>query len=443
MVSSSGAMWKTLRTMFSPGFSPRHMVTLIPDMVDCVLPFTETLAHLATSGEKFLMEEETTKVTVDVIGKVILDADLNCQRSENELLNAFRDQADSLPGNSPLAMYMAWEPRRLLRQARNRRIINGYIRNALLERLQKNGSEDMTQGDNKYVIDMALDMHTAQSHPGGLEKRKSPSSSPAPDPDFIRHSISQMKTFLFAGHDTTSSTITYRLRDEHERVFPGLSAAATAAAIKADPALLSNKSLPYTLAVLWETLRLYPAASAVRSGRAAVRVTDAATGASYPTDGFMVWIVHWAMHRRADLFPAPLEFRPERFLPEDSGLPAPPRDALAALREGPRNCVGQELATLEIKIIMALTVRYFDVAAAYDGPGADRTPWGSGRRVGTPGARMAGTSRGDAGPLPKKQGLELNQVDGERAYQIMIGSAKPKDGFPCRVWRAGEMPATS
>ena len=56
-------------------------------------------------------------------------------------------------------------------------------------------------------------------------------------------------------------------------------------------------------------------------------------------------------------------FRPERFLAENAGTVPP--NAFRPFEKGPRNCIGQELALLEVKIILVLTIRRYDVRAAY------------------------------------------------------------------------------
>jgi len=83
----------------------------------------------------------------------------------------------------------------------------------------------------------------------------------------------------------------------------------------------------------------------------------------------MVWINLHTIHRREDLFPSPDEFIPERFLPAPHNYPAQKeivKDSWRPFEKGPRNCIGQELAILEMKIIMVMTLRDFDISSAYE-----------------------------------------------------------------------------
>lgn len=101
-----------------------------------------------------------------------------------------------------------------------------------------------------------------------------------------------MKFFIFAGHDTVASTLCYiyhllsqnasslrRVRDEHDNIL-GRDLTLTASLIIAKPHLLNL--LPYTLAVIKETLRLFPAAGTARAGNSDFFITDD-QGHRYPT----------------------------------------------------------------------------------------------------------------------------------------------------------------
>lgn len=93
---------------------------------------------------------------------------------------------------------------------------------------------------------------------------------------FERFVMDHIKTFLFAGHDTTRSTICYsartlvnhpeamkEVRAEYDEVF-GKIVAQSAQKIKDDPYLPDK--LPYSVAIIKKILRLYPPASSVRMG---------------------------------------------------------------------------------------------------------------------------------------------------------------------------------
>ena len=289
----------------------------------------------------------------------------------------------------------------------NTRQMVRYVSRELDDRFVHNRSKisSMTGARSRTIIDLALENYLAEQARTEDGERM--------DATFKNAAMCQIRTFLFAGHDTSSSTLCYcyhllslhpqvrsRLVEEHNKVL-GLSIKQAAARISETPHLLNQ--LPYTLAVIKETLRLYPPASSTRNGEPGFTVTTP-DGRQCPTEGFLVWSNSVAIHRNPDCWPRPDDFLPQRWLVDkDDPLFPATKGAWRAFEHGPRNCIGQELAVLEVKLILALTVREFTVESAYD-------EWD--RKEGTKGPKT---------------------VDGDRAYQILLGAAHPNDGFPCKV----------
>ena len=102
MVSIEGAHWKTLRSAFNPGFAPAHLMTLVPYIVDACMTFNNVLARLAKSNELFEMEEISTRLTIDIIGKVGLDIDMDTQKTPHQIVKLFRARAEMMPGKSTI-----------------------------------------------------------------------------------------------------------------------------------------------------------------------------------------------------------------------------------------------------------------------------------------------------------------------------------------------------
>ena len=120
-----------------------------------------------------------------------------------------------------------------------------------------------------------------------------------------------------------------------------------------------------------------------------------------------------AIHRRPDLYHEPTKFIPERWLNrEDGDDVSGRRGAWRPFELGPRQCIGQELVMIELKIVMALTLRIFEVRSVYD--------------------ELDGLSSSHEPSSGKKK---INHAGEERAYQVLVGTAKPVDGMPARVKR--------
>jgi cytochrome P450 len=163
-------------------------------------------------------------------------------------------------------------------------------------------------------------------------------------------------TLLFAGHDTSTSTISFMLHElarhpgerdllieEQDRVLGGRTP--TAADLARD--------LPRLDMAVDETLRLYPPAWI--GPRRAVNEFEVA-GTRVPGGAFVNYC-SWASHRLPEVFPEPEAFLPDRFAPEAKA--ALPKGAYVPFGGGSRTCVGMRFGQMEIKaVITALLQRY-------------------------------------------------------------------------------------
>ena len=150
-----------------------------------------------------------------------------------------------------------------------------------------------------------------------------------------------------------------RVRSEHDAVF-GTNIDHAAEAIKDDPSVLNQ--LPYTSAIIKESLRLYPTVSSTRAGEPGFHIHDE-KGRKYPTDGFMVWANPQTIQRDPEYWPKPDKLIPERWLVPSTDPLHPVKGAWRPFEYGPRNCIGQELAIMEMKIILVMVS---DITTIYD-----------------------------------------------------------------------------
>jgi cytochrome P450 len=123
------------------------------------------------------------------------------------------------------------------------------------------------------------------------------------------------------------------------------------------PMLGHRDRLPWTRAVIDESLRLFPPAWALsrRSHRA-----DVIGGRAVPA-GTMVIVSPWLLHRRSDSWPDPLAFRPERFLGTGTVRP----DYLP-FGLGPRLCIGREFALGEMVMVLSRLLRDHRISLPQD-----------------------------------------------------------------------------
>jgi cytochrome P450 len=174
----------------------------------------------------------------------------------------------------------------------------------------------------------------------------------------------EVMTLLFAGHDTTTSTIAFMFHElaRHPHVVERLLAEQDTqlAGALPTPTQLMGDGLPYLEQTLEETLRLYPPAWI--GPRRSVDPFEL-HGHTVP-GGVFVNYCSWASHRLPDVFPEPDAFRPERFAPEAKA--ALERGAYIPFGGGSRTCIGMRFGQLEIRTIATLILSRFALAPPPD-----------------------------------------------------------------------------
>ncbi|KAI0018479.1 cytochrome P450 [Xylariomycetidae sp. FL0641] len=366
-----GQEWKQTRALFNPGFSAKNLLSLVPQFVEEALVFREKLRTAAVSRDVVKLEDYTTDLTMDVVGRAILGTRLQVQTKPSKLMKTIQKQVSlcTLTVNLPVDL----SPTRHIKHWFYNRTIRAELMPYILGQVN---NAQKTKGP-KTVLALATKAVSNENSNDGASRDHS--SIP---PAFIERTVQHIKIFMFAGHDTTAITLAYayymlslnadalaRLRAEHDEVL-GTATGEAASRISEDPTLLNR--LPYTAAVMKETLRLFsPVGGTIRQSPAGHVLRHPETGKAYPTHGFMLHGSGATMGRMEAYWPRAERFLPERFLVRDPTHPLyPRRNAWRPFEFGPRACIGQELFNLEVRLILALTVREFDFAAAYD-EGAD------------------------------------------------------------------------
>ena len=174
----------------------------------------------------------------------------------------------------------------------------------------------------------------------------------------------EVMTLLFAGHDTTTSTISFMFYElaHHPEVVARLLAEQDAQLEDSQPSAsqLISGELSELEMVFEETLRMYPPAWV--GPRRAVEAFEFA-GHTVPERAFVNYC-SWASHHLPDVFEDPEEFRPERFTPEARA--AMPKGAYVPFGGGSRTCIGMRFGQLEVRAIATLILSRFTLSLPAD-----------------------------------------------------------------------------
>jgi cytochrome P450 len=169
----------------------------------------------------------------------------------------------------------------------------------------------------------------------------------------------QVMTLMFAGHDTSTSTVSFMLHElaRHPDVVEKLCVEQDEVLAGTAPDVDSLEKMPYLDMVLDEVLRLYPPAWI--GPRRAVREFEFG-GYSVPRDAYVNYC-SWASHRIPEFFPEPEAFIPERFTRERKA--ALPRGAYVPFGGGQRICIGKRFGQTEVKLVATMLLQRFRLDA--------------------------------------------------------------------------------
>ena len=182
------------------------------------------------------------------------------------------------------------------------------------------------------------------------------------EPMTDRQLLDESKIIFVAGHETTANALAWtwyllsrhpevvvRIREELERVTGGN-----------NPGFDDLHRLEYTASVIEESMRLYPPAWITdRQANEADEVGDL----KIPKDAIVVPFIY-GVHRSERLWEDPEAFNPDRFAKEEkSRMPA---YSYMPFGGGPRLCIGNSFAMMEMQMILATILRRFDIELVPD-----------------------------------------------------------------------------
>ncbi len=324
---SDGEHWRRARTMAQPGFTRRKLNHLIRLIVRCVEARSDAWRRLAERGETLDVTTEMTDFALELILRAIFGRDY--------------DEQIVADGVNPFAFLSEEFSRDINLVVKFR-----ALRDLMLDIIeQRRGREDADGFDFLSV------------YMGAVDKTGAPFSD--------RELLDEIMTLIIAGFETSAGTLNWAwyLIARHPEVERKI--VEEARQVFEDNEPLDRERidrLGYLERVLNETMRLYPPGW-IFSRRA---IEDASLGDFDVPAGTDIYISPYILHRTAQFWPRPETFDPDRF-----GRDAFDEDKQAAFIPfslGPRRCIGEYFAMLEMKIHMALLVPRFHMALATSRP---------------------------------------------------------------------------
>lgn len=341
------ATWQRQRRMLMPAFTPKRVAGYAALMTDAARHALDTAVPAGQPRACVDMDALWTGATMEVILRTLFgesvqaDARQAAWATQTLQAHAFREmfQPLTLPDWLPLPGKRA--KRRALATLR------GLVQRHIDARQAENA--DPARSDLLHMLLALRDEGTGEALSA-------------------QEVFDQCMVTFQAGHETTATALLWwsRLMAEHPQAAQRARDEVDAVLGRGTPGPQHMPQLPWLTATLKEAMRLYPPVAALMSRRTTAPIT---LGGHAVPQGAMLRITPWVLHRDERWFPQAARFLPERFLDD---APPIPRGAWIPFGTGPRVCIGQHFALLEMGLLAAMLLQRYTLRL--EDPGAPCEP---------------------------------------------------------------------
>ncbi len=347
LLTSAGDVHRTQRRLLQPLFHRQR----IEGYGDTFAQISDATAATWRDGQALDLHAELTEMTLAIVARTLFGVDL-----DSEIVAVVRTAIDEnmaaagrarTPGFETIERLPLAGPRRrrAAREALDR------VVHELIEDRRRAGAD----GDDLLSLLLAT---------------RDPDTGAGMADDQVRD---EALTIMLAGHETTANALTwtYHLLGQEPAVAARMHAELDDVLADRRPALADLGRLPYTDAVLRESMRLYPPVWAM--GRHLTEERDVG-GYRLPA-GSTLLFSQWVVHRDERWWPDPDRFDPERWRGAAIGVgaapPGQPRHSYFPFGAGPRQCIGNTFAHAEGVLALAAISRRWSFAPD---PGVEIVP---------------------------------------------------------------------
>ena len=335
LLINEGSSWRRQRRLAQPAFH-RGRITGYGEVM---VGYTERMLQDWKSGEDRDIHKDMMGLTLEIVTKTLVDADISGEAEKvGEALGAVMSYSSEQGSSLFLRMLPESIPTPAVRRFdRAIQHLDEFIYGIIDER-RESGRDT---GDLLSMLLHARDEVTGE----GMDDKQ------------LRDEV---MTIVLAGHETTAIALswTWHLLSQHSAVEQKLHDELDAVLAGRPPTMENISRLPYTDAVIKESLRLYPPAWAV--GREAL--SDCEVGGYQLPAKSQLFISQWVTHRDHRYFEEPERFIPERWL--DGLEKRLPRYAYFPFGGGPRLCIGNSFAKMEAVLLLSTIARKFKLLPA-------------------------------------------------------------------------------
>lgn len=334
LLTSEGAYWRRQRKLVQPGFQHDRIASYADAMIECA----ERIVASWEPGRPITVQDDMARITLAVVSRCLFESDVDeaaetVGASLAVIMDRFLDPTKWIPLSDYLPFPSTFRYWKAI--GRIDEVVYGIIR----RRREQGGQGDLL---------------------GRLLAERDDEGGRMTD----RQLRDEVVTLFLAGHETTALALTYtfHLLARHPEVEARLIGEIDGVLGRGEGRLVAEDlpRLPYTEAVVRESMRLYPPAWSI--GREALQ--DDEVGGFRVPKGTQFTIAIWLVHRDARWYDDPSAFRPDRW--GGDLLRRLPRCAYMPFGGGPRICIGNHFAMMELVLILGTILARYRLERADD-----------------------------------------------------------------------------
>ncbi|KAF0715699.1 Aste57867_3240 [Aphanomyces stellatus] len=348
LLSSEGALHDAQRKALNPHFTVEQVKSTLKTVAEVATRCCMTiLADAASTNTPVNMDTVLKQVTLSVIGLSTLDYDFMANPVALKAYQDFQLEVANplmLTGVITIPWFTSLPLPHFIRRRRACAILRALLTDVVQSKLRQ---EKLRKDLLDRMLDASMDSQEAIVH---------------------------VMTFMFAGHETTSAALSWAFAELHAHPDVAKRVRDEACAVLATNGALDNwdslGDLPFTKAVIQETLRLHPILPFLMPRMTSVDSDIPMSDGSsvFVPKGTNVVAMTGTMHRDEAFWSQPEAFLPDRFVEgsllyeEDFKRRGGKSHALHYLPfgGGVKNCIGQRFAMAELQLVLATFVAQFE-----------------------------------------------------------------------------------
>ncbi|KAF5889819.1 cytochrome P450 3A30-like [Clarias magur] len=342
--------WRRIRSVLSPSFTSGRLKEMFGIMKSHSHTLVGNLQKLSDRGESADIKEIFGAYSMDVVTSTAFSVDIDSLNNPKDPFVSNIKKMLKFDFLNPVFLAVALFPFVApLLEKMDFAFFPTSVTDFFYASLRKIKSEHVAKDHKRRVDFMQLMIDSQKSENNHLNAK-----------GLNDHEIlSQSMIFIFAGYETTSSTLSFlfynlasnqdtmkKLQEEIDTTFPN----------KGDVDYDGVMNMDYLDAALNESLRLYPVA--LRLERVCKKTVEI-SGVTIPKDS-VVMVPIYALHRDPEYWPNPETFKPERFTKENKE--SIDQYAYMPFGLGPRNCIGMRFALVIMKLAAVQILQRFDIS---------------------------------------------------------------------------------